>query len=77
MNNVVVAQGKRWKEKKKRENTFKYVFCVHICVLHERVLKLCNVCTKIYTGRVCMCRLLMEEKGPAKKLLGNGRKFMS
>lgn len=31
---------------------------------------------KLYTGgKVCMHRLLMEEKGYAEKLLGNGRKF--
>lgn len=27
---------------KKREHRCKYVFCIHICMLHERVLELCN-----------------------------------
>lgn len=62
---------------KKREHTFKYVFCVHICVLYEGALELCNICKEIYFGRkVCMHRLLMEQKGHAEKLLGNARKFM-
>lgn len=74
---MVVAQGKGQNEKKKREYTFTYVFCVHICTLYERVLEFCNICTKIYIGRkVCMHRLLMEQKGHTEKLLGNARKFM-
>lgn len=36
---------------KKREHIFKYVFCVHICVLYEGALELCNMCKEIYIGK--------------------------